>query len=388
MYRSKRLARDRPLAPLLSDDAANRHRWLRVRDLCEHYIPFLEHHGRVVQDDLRELVPRVEVEFPGFETAVVRDVRVRAGETRRTIMLQLAKLDEEVNVTREKQAAALDPLGAAFSTVLTREQIAMLPDDPDEMERVLKAMAPPGSTIRVDGFTGGKLPPKSQIRSIRLPGYDYTQPGAYFITLVTWILLPGEYVLFGVLHCIGLSIAISPLFLRFGRVNLIPGMALILLAPLGVIGFIDDNHIVGRDTDFPTFIRTLGSVMGGKGIPMVQGFVEVDRASLPKIRGLVDSIYSKLNLGLDEETIHHRVHEALRLVGIEDLAHRVPHHLIDILDLPESFDAAQFARRAHRAVAEIQARGQVPVLAAARDSISGPSGRTRRRAGRGPQTAR
>jgi flagellar protein FlaJ len=34
---------------------------------------------------------------------------------------------------------------------------------------------------------------------------------------------------------------------------------------------------------------------------MVQGFLEVDRASLPKIRDLVDSIYSKLNLGLDDD---------------------------------------------------------------------------------------
>ncbi|HTY51941.1 MAG TPA: archaellar assembly protein FlaJ [Methanomicrobiales archaeon] len=74
----------------------------------------------------------------------------------------------------------------------------------------------------------------------------------------------------------------------------------ILLAPLAILGFIDDSKIVGRDNDFPTFIRTLGSVMGGKGVPMVQGFTEVDRASLPKIRDLVDSIYSKLNLGLDE----------------------------------------------------------------------------------------
>jgi tRNA dimethylallyltransferase len=41
---------------------------------------------------------------------------------------------------------------------------------------------------------------------------------------------------------------------------------------------------------------------------------------------------------------------------------RVPHHLIDICDLTESFDAAQFARLAHRAVAEIQSRGRVPVL--------------------------
>jgi flagellar protein FlaJ len=83
-----------------------------------------------------------------------------------------------------------------------------------------------------------------------------------------------------------------------GFVYLLAG---VLLAPLGIIGFIDDGHIIGRDTDFPTFIRTLGSVMGGKGVPMVQGFVEVDRASLPKIRDLVDSIYTKLNLGLDED---------------------------------------------------------------------------------------
>ena len=41
---------------------------------------------------------------------------------------------------------------------------------------------------------------------------------------------------------------------------------------------------------------------------------------------------------------------------------RVPHHLIDICDLAQSFDAAQFARLAHRAVAEIQSRGHVPIL--------------------------
>ena len=41
---------------------------------------------------------------------------------------------------------------------------------------------------------------------------------------------------------------------------------------------------------------------------------------------------------------------------------RVPHHLIDVLDLPESFDAAQFLQLAHRAVSDIQARGRVPIL--------------------------
>ena len=114
----------------------------------------------------------IQAEFPGFETVVVRDVRVRAGETRRSITLPIKKVAEDVTVARDPQTSALDPRGNAFSTVLTREQIAALPDDPEEMEKVLKAMAPPGATLRVDGFTGGRLPPKSQIRSIRLPRMD------------------------------------------------------------------------------------------------------------------------------------------------------------------------------------------------------------------------
>jgi tRNA dimethylallyltransferase len=41
---------------------------------------------------------------------------------------------------------------------------------------------------------------------------------------------------------------------------------------------------------------------------------------------------------------------------------RVPHHLIDVCDLHEAFDAAQFIRLAEKAVAEIQSRGRTPVF--------------------------
>ena len=40
-----------------------------------------------------------------------------------------------------------------------------------------------------------------------------------------------------------------------------------------------------------------------------------------------DVAFGPTNLGLDEETVQHRVEEALNIVGIEHLAHRVPHHL-------------------------------------------------------------
>jgi tRNA dimethylallyltransferase len=41
---------------------------------------------------------------------------------------------------------------------------------------------------------------------------------------------------------------------------------------------------------------------------------------------------------------------------------RVPHHLIDVVDVTEEFDVAQFVRLASSVVAEIQSRGRVPIL--------------------------
>jgi hypothetical protein len=151
--------------------------------------------GIAVAEDLAPGRYTIRVEFPGFQATLVRDVRVRAGDNRRSVTLAISKLDQDVTVTRDKQSTAMDPRGAAFSTILTREQIESLPDDPDEMEAVLKGMAPPGATIRVDGFTGGRLPPKSQIRSIRLPRLDMFaaqnhggMSGAFYIDIMT---MPG-----------------------------------------------------------------------------------------------------------------------------------------------------------------------------------------------------
>jgi len=109
----------------------------------------------------------ITAEFPGFETRTLNDVRVRPGENRREIVLAIEKVAESVAVGRDPSTAASDPRSDRFSNVLSKDQIEALPDDPDEMEKVLKEMAGPGAVMRVDGFRGGKLPPKSQIRSIR-----------------------------------------------------------------------------------------------------------------------------------------------------------------------------------------------------------------------------
>jgi flagellar protein FlaJ len=75
----------------------------------------------------------------------------------------------------------------------------------------------------------------------------------------------------------------------------------ILMAPLGIIGFIDDNNITLRDNDFSVFIRSFGAVMGGQGTTALYALGSIDRKSLTALGPLVNSVYSKLNLGLDEK---------------------------------------------------------------------------------------
>jgi hypothetical protein len=131
----------------------------------------------------------ITVSFPGFETKTVTDVRVRTGENRRDVTLAIQKLDQSVSVGRDPATSASDPNNDRFSTVLSKQQIDALPDDPDEMEKVLEEMAGPGAAIRVDGFRGGRLPPKSQIRSIRFSRDMFAAEnhggGMVFVDIVT-----------------------------------------------------------------------------------------------------------------------------------------------------------------------------------------------------------
>ena len=92
----------------------------------------------------------IQVSFPGFETLAIAAVRVRSGENRRDAVLAIEKLDESVSVGRDKATVASDPNNDRFNTVLSRDQINALPDDPDEMERVLMEMAGRGAMMRVD----------------------------------------------------------------------------------------------------------------------------------------------------------------------------------------------------------------------------------------------
>lgn len=116
---------------------------------------------------------QIHVEAAGFAPRDIGDAPLKPGGNQLEVRLEVAEVKEEVVVKQDRREQQTDPRGDAFATILTEEQIANLPDDPDEMEATLKRMAGPGAVIRVNGFRGGRLPPKSQIRQIRFRRDSY-----------------------------------------------------------------------------------------------------------------------------------------------------------------------------------------------------------------------
>ena len=128
-------------------------------------------------------------EFSGFYPGVLKEVRIRQGDNRHIIVLLVENFQETVNVAQDAQAGAADRRGDAFGSVLTREQLDALSDDPDEMQRQLMEMAGPGATLRIDSFEGGRLPPKSQIKSIRVTRDQFAAENhsadSFFVEVIT-----------------------------------------------------------------------------------------------------------------------------------------------------------------------------------------------------------
>ncbi|HEU4768499.1 MAG TPA: carboxypeptidase-like regulatory domain-containing protein, partial [Pyrinomonadaceae bacterium] len=109
---------------------------------------------------------QLHIEAVGFKAQDLEEFDV-AGSNRKEVSLEIDEIKVDVDVAEDAQVRNTNPHGASFSNVMTAEQIAQLPDDPEEFENAINQLAGPGAQIRVNGFRGGKLPPKSQIREIR-----------------------------------------------------------------------------------------------------------------------------------------------------------------------------------------------------------------------------
>ena len=106
----------------------------------------------------------------GFRTMLV-PFDVKRGQNQATVRLPVASIEQTVNVLGESPAQRRDN---GFTQTLTADEIDALSDDPDEMADQLAELAGPGAQIYVDGFRGGRLPPKAQIQQIRFHSNSYS----------------------------------------------------------------------------------------------------------------------------------------------------------------------------------------------------------------------
>ena len=109
----------------------------------------------------------ITAEFAGFDAGEATNVRLRAGDNKQQLELELTAFEDAVEVGVDAQSAAADP-NATLATQLTAEEIEALPDDPDQLIRQLVEMAGGNARVRIDGFNNGTLPSRDVIRSIRI----------------------------------------------------------------------------------------------------------------------------------------------------------------------------------------------------------------------------
>jgi Carboxypeptidase regulatory-like domain len=127
--------------------------------------------------DLKGVAPgkyKVEIFAKGFTPFTVAGVEVTAGQIQQVnAELEIEVQQQQVTVTDQPGAVDVSPENNAGAIVINGAALDALPDDPDELQTDLTALAGPsagpnGGQFYIDGFTAGQLPPKSSIREIRI----------------------------------------------------------------------------------------------------------------------------------------------------------------------------------------------------------------------------
>ena len=117
------------------------------------------------------IVRAINAGFGMYENA---EVEVTAGKAQQLdVTLKVAIEEQKVTIAADSREVSVEPENNAGALVLKGEDVEALPDDPDDLAAALQALAGPsagpnGGQIFVDGFTGGRLPPRASIREVRI----------------------------------------------------------------------------------------------------------------------------------------------------------------------------------------------------------------------------
>src|SRR5207247_3921708 len=112
-----------------------------------------------------------------------------------TVAVPIAKMTDEVEVQENPTPISVDHDNNRTALVLKEDDMQSLPDDEDELTAYLTELAGPraaaagGVQFIVDGFLGGRIPPKDQIKEIRINTNPFTtefsRPGFGRIEIIT-----------------------------------------------------------------------------------------------------------------------------------------------------------------------------------------------------------
>jgi Carboxypeptidase regulatory-like domain len=109
----------------------------------------------------------------GFNSYENDSVAIADQALRLNVTMEIAVETQKVQVSDTAPTVDVNPTNNAGAIVISGKELEALPDDPDELQSDLEALAGPsagpnGGQMYIDGFTAGQLPPKSSIREIRV----------------------------------------------------------------------------------------------------------------------------------------------------------------------------------------------------------------------------
>lgn len=128
------------------------------------------------QYEFKNLAPgkyTLTVSAQGFTLYENDNVVVADQPLRLNVTMNIEVETQKVQVSDTAPTIDVNPTNNAGAIVISGKALEALPDDPDELQSDLEALAgpsagPSGGQMYIDGFTAGQLPPKSSIREIRI----------------------------------------------------------------------------------------------------------------------------------------------------------------------------------------------------------------------------